>query len=177
VTESLPGLGRYASAGATFDAMRVYRYRLWRIWRAPATRVVLWVMLNPSTADERELDPTLRRCEGFTRAWDFDGFEVVNLFPLRATDPAELARHCRPEGEPGVNDATILAAAARATRIVVGWGGEPFASDRARAVAQLLADFDLFCLGPNAGHNVDGSPKHPLYLAARSPLWKWKVPA
>lgn len=82
---------KYESAGAEFDEpARIYPYRLWRMWGGGSLRpwrTVLCIMLKPWTADEHVLDPTLRRCEGFSRAWGYDGFEVCNLFALRSTDP------------------------------------------------------------------------------------------
>ena len=75
---------KYESAGGEFDEpARIYRYRLRRMWGGASLtprRTVLWIVLNPSTADENVLDPTLRRCEGFSRAWSYDGFEVCNIF-------------------------------------------------------------------------------------------------
>ena len=60
-----------------------YRYLLWREWNAKLPRL-LWILLNPSTADERVDDPTLRRVLGFSRSYGFGGLEVVNLFALRS---------------------------------------------------------------------------------------------
>ena len=61
---------------------------MWRTWDAARSRL-LWVLLNPSTADERAEEPTLRRCAsssaGFSHAWGFSGVELVNLFAWRAS--------------------------------------------------------------------------------------------
>lgn len=68
----------YLSAGAEFDEPeRVYRFNLHRRWAEGST--LLWIMLNPSIADEHVLDPTLRRCENFSRAWGYAGFEVATV--------------------------------------------------------------------------------------------------
>ena len=130
---------------------------------------VLWVMLNPATADEHVLDPTLRRCEGFSKRFGYDGFEVVNLFALRSTDPSVLPRLGWAAIGPD-NDLAIRQAADRADRIIVGWGQERFARSRALAVSMLLCDRDLYCLG----QNQDGSPKHPLYLSAATLLTRFR---
>ncbi len=71
----------------------LYRYRLDRWWGDGAR--VVWVMLNPSTADADEDDPTIRRVMRFSRDWGYDGCTVVNLYPLRATKPADLRRWLR----------------------------------------------------------------------------------
>lgn len=158
----------YVEQLAAFDDERVYRYLLTRAW-GPGPRV-LWIMLNPSTADESKLDPTLRRCLGFSRAWGFDGFEVCNVYALRSTDPKGLWKAADPIG-PG-NDAAIRAAAERASCVIVGWGNHA-KIDRELEVAKLLQDVGQrpCCLGTTD----KGAPRHPLYLRADSPAFLWEV--
>ncbi|MFI4897265.1 MAG: DUF1643 domain-containing protein [Phycisphaerales bacterium JB059] len=143
---------------ATFDETRTYRYTLHRRW-APAGGRVCFCLLNPSTADEFKLDPTLTRCLGYARRWGFHAMEVVNIFALRSTDPGALREHDDPVG-PG-NDRAIRLAARRADRVVVGWGAHGALLGRGEQVARLLTDLCRpLCLGlTNAG-----APRHPLYL-------------
>lgn len=143
---------------ATFDETRTYRYTLHRRWAARGERIC-FCLLNPSTADEFKLDPTLTRCLGYARRWGFNAMEVVNIFALRSTDPGALREHDDPVG-PG-NDRAIRTAARRADRVVVGWGAHGALLDRGDAVADLLAPIcDPVCFGlTNAG-----APRHPLYL-------------
>jgi hypothetical protein len=133
-----------------------YRYLLWRRWAETAT--VLFVMLNPSTADGSRDDPTIRRCTGLASAWGFGEVEVANLFAWRATDPRALVRARRRVGPR--NDAVIVEAAARADAIVVAWGVHGALAGRDRAVARLLAGRAVRCLGVCR----DGAPRHPLYV-------------
>jgi len=78
-------------SGAEISDCQRYRYALWRRWAdGPA---VLFVMLNPSTADARSDDPTIRRCIGFARSWDYAAVLVANLFALRTPTPADC---CEP---------------------------------------------------------------------------------
>jgi hypothetical protein len=91
---------------------RTYRYSLFRVWN-PKFPSVMFVGLNPSTADEQEDDPTVRRCVGFARKWNFGGLILVNLFAYRSTDPAGLLEAEDPVG-PG-NDKHILASARAVT--------------------------------------------------------------
>ena len=119
-------------------------------------------MLNPSTADERVLDPTIRRCMGFARAWGFGGIDVVNLFAWRSTDPAALARVADPIGPD--NDETIADALRQAALAVAAWGCDPMTRTRSVAIKGLAARVrvPLWCLGVTK----NGHPRHPLYVAA-----------
>jgi hypothetical protein len=132
---------------------------------------LLWVMLNPSTADAEVDDATIRRCKSFTTRFGFREMVVVNLYAYRATDPAELLTVEDPVG--AENDAWLYEAARRASRVVLGWGGSADPA-RARAVAEILTVDNpvLYCLGTNK----DGSPRHPLYLGRNTPLEFWEVP-
>ena len=62
-----------------------YRYSLTR--RFADGLDLVFVMLNPSTADADKDDPTIRRCCGFADRMGFGGIIVVNLFALRAAAP------------------------------------------------------------------------------------------
>lgn len=151
-------------SGAIFDGP--YRYLLWRRWEASAAGV-LFVMLNPSTADARRDDPTIRRCIGFARAWGFGGVEVVNLFAWRATLPRELRRAADPIGPR--NDQVIAEAAARAQAVIVAWGIHGVHLGRGDDVAHLLAAARPRCLGATA----TGAPRHPLYVRAAVTCAAW----
>lgn len=83
-------LGCWGRATATFDDAGIYRFRLSRIWDETRSRRSCWVMLNPSTATEQTVDPTVERTLRFARAWGCGASEVVNVFALRSTDPAGI---------------------------------------------------------------------------------------
>lgn len=104
---------------AVFDPAGRYRYSLRRRWDAAGARVA-FVLLNPSTADGRRDDPTIRRCIGFAREWGFGGLEVVNLFACRSTHPGGLRSAQDPVGPE--NDRFLAAAWDRADRVIVAWG-------------------------------------------------------
>ncbi len=55
-------------------------------------------MLNPSTADETQEDPTIRRCLGFAKSWGFDRLIIVNIFAFRSTNPDALYSQVDPIG-------------------------------------------------------------------------------
>lgn len=164
---------------AILDDTRTYRYRLNR----PAVYVgkdigppILWVALNPSTADETVDDPTIRKCRGFQNHWFYarrGELIIVNLFALRATDPSELRRHADPVGPD--NDSHIAGAAldvlGAGGSVIVAWGAHSFARKRAEVVTASLAEVGpLYCLGTTK----DGSPRHPLYVPYAQPLVPWE---
>lgn len=159
-----------------FDAIlsdcRTYRYALWRRWDVSKPDCA-FIGLNPSTADERADDPTIRRCIGFARSWGFGGLAMLNLFAYRATDPRALYRVTDPVG-PKNND-WIQAVIADAGRVVVAWGGHNDRAWRVRAGGVLrllkLASIVPYCLGTTRS----GSPRHPLYLRADTPIAPYGV--
>lgn len=148
-----------------------YRYRLVRRWSdAP---LAAFIMLNPSTADADEDDPTIRRCEGFARAWGHGGLLVANLFAFRATDPRELVAAIG-RGEDAVgpfnNDAIRrLVEAADVSLVVAAWGTRGHLGGRDAEVASFVraSGRELCALRVSK----DGFPGHPLYLpVALKPL-------
>ncbi|WP_199198953.1 DUF1643 domain-containing protein [Amycolatopsis sp. CA-128772] len=147
----------FESAFAVLDPTGNYRYLLTRTW-APGP-LVMFVMLNPSTADAVTDDPTMRRVERFARSWGFGGLAVVNLFALRATDPAVVESHPDPVGPD--TDVFLAATARQADRCVAAWGAHPAAQRRAPAVARVLARAatrqyqpGLACLGLTKGRGA-----------------------
>lgn len=149
---------------AVISACGTYRYLLQREWLGGYFRGrALFVMLNPSTADATQDDPTIRRCIGFAKAWGCAGLEVVNLYAFRATKPAEMFAAADPVGPR--NDTHILAAANRAKVIVLGWGANA-KRDRSTDVRALLSDRQVNALG----FTKDGHPRHPLYVRGDAPL-------
>lgn len=152
---------------AVYSPCETYRYRLSRRWGGPDT--LLWIMLNPSTADETRNDPTIERCARRAQALGFGGFEVVNLFAFRATAPRDLRRAAEPEG--AENAAIVLQAAKTADMVLCGWGvhGEHLAAGPAMASNLRDAGVTLHHLGLTKG----GHPRHPLYVgyAVQPQLW------
>lgn len=119
--------------GADISPCGLYRYSLWRRWDYGKPAVV-FVMLNPSTADADKDDQTIRKCIGFAERWDAGGIRVVNLYAYRATDKTELTEAlgagidpvaARTAGIMNANDSAIIAAASDAERIIAAWGAWP----------------------------------------------------
>ncbi len=136
---------------------RLYRYTLWREFGSQVDeRYVAFIGLNPSTADEVNDDPTIRRCVAYTKAWGFGALCMVNLFGLRATAPTVMLAADEPVGSD--NDRHIVDVAKRASIVVAVWGKDGAHRGRAAEVCRLLPE--LHCLAITKL----GQPGHPLYL-------------
>src|SRR5882724_9208274 len=150
---------------ATFSPDRKYRYRLARGWRDDRKPLV-FIMLNPSTADETKDDPTIRRCIGYAMNQSFGGVIILNLFAWRTTDPRGLLSVKDPIGPE--NDDHLMVEAELGSTICCAWGTlrGPLIK-RETAVLKRLENKTLFCLSQNIG---SGCPSHPLYLDHRLKL-------
>jgi hypothetical protein len=183
------------AGGARLSADRTYRHALWRWVDTEAqilppgltqdeqqrgvkeARAVLFVLLNPSTADELKPDLTVQKCKGFARSWGYDVVLIGNLYDFRTKSPEVLLgqpydrfRHsdrCLPE---------LVQMADHASRIVVGWGhdGAQY-PDRVKRVRELLVGYlkpgeTLMCLGETKNPRC---PKHPSRLGYAQPLIPW----
>ena len=143
---------------ATMSDCGKFRYRLWRKWGEGSP--LLFVMLNPSTADASVDDATIRRCIKFAQAHDFGELEVVNLFAYRATDPQDLRRAGYPIGPD--NDEHICAAVRESAAVCLAWGSNVAGLERPQIVLPKLRALGvkLQCLRITRS----GYPQHPLML-------------
>jgi hypothetical protein len=139
----------------------VYRYALRRVWD-PNEPAILFVGLNPSTADHRVDDPTIRRCMRFARESGFGQLIVANLFAFRTSSPQSLRRAADPVGPE--NDRWLQELSVEASVSVAAWGNGGTFLHRDRAVLELLRA--PLCLGVTKR----GHPKHPLYVPAAARL-------
>lgn len=152
---------------AVFSPCERYRYALTRELDGDGGDV-LFVMLNPSTADQDANDPSVRRCVGFARRLGARRLVVCNAFGLRSTDPCGLRRVEDPAGPN--NQRVILSRAARCDRLVVAWGNH--AGEHGRRLARTLAKKrTLWCLGVTG----QGQPRHPLYIRGDAPLVRYEA--
>ena len=141
--------------GAEFSPCRKYRYSLWRFWQKDC-RYAAFVCLNPSTADETENDPTVRRCINYAHDWGYGGMIMLNIFAFRATEPKDMKLAEDPVGPD--NDFHLRTASSKAGITVCGWGNHGSYLGRDKEALLLLKD--PHCLTVTAG----GHPGHPLYL-------------
>lgn len=143
---------------AQFSPDRRYRYALYREWNKDKP-VVMFIGLNPSTANETEADPTITRVTNFARYWGYGGFYMMNLFGIVSSKPEILLTDPDPVGD---NDQWLDEIAIKCDRIVFAWGVFKQARSRAEDVKKRYPG--AYCLKKTK----DGHPWHPLYVAANT---------
>lgn len=160
---------------ATISPCGTYRYDLTRRWGSGPT--ALWVMLNPSTADASEDDPTIRRCISFSKREGCGRLAVVNLYAYRSSKPKGLLMAADPIGPE--NLATVRRWMMDASMVVAAWGAWPL-NNRRHAPARLHVEglatmhgHDMVCLGTTKA----GAPRHPLYVKGDQPFVSYAAEA
>lgn len=146
---------------ANISKCKKYRYSLTRLWDENKP-CVLFIMLNPSTADAEYDDPTIRRCINFAKNWGFGGLNVCNLFAYRSTDPLELLRINNPQGEDNLYCLEYYISVSE--KIICAWGNEPVL----KKINSDMQIMELIYKQKEKVHYLElskkGTPKHPLYL-------------
>jgi len=158
-----------------FSPDRRYRYTLLRMlppsfgfWRPFSGSTVQFIGLNPSTADEKRDDPTIRRLMSFARAWGFTTMWMTNLFAYRATDPMIVLKEPDPIGPE--NDKYLREIALKADLVVACWGVHGWYLNRGDVVRTMIPNLHAFAI------NGDGTPAHPLYLRGSTIPEPWPLP-
>ena len=158
-----PTLTWQTEGSALLSPCRTWRYTLTRSWGSHedgSIRPLVVVGLNPSTADETQDDPTIRRCIDYARRWGYGALHMLNLFAYRSTDPKALKLPGL-AGATGPENDEWLTKLAKDRTVLVAWGRHGRLYDRDVAVTGLLQGVgaELVALGLNK----DGTPVHPLY--------------
>jgi hypothetical protein len=152
---------------AMFSDCGRYRYCLRRDWGEVGAPFVLWVAMNPSTAEADVDDPTIRKEMHYTRQMGLTSFVKVNVMDLRATDPRRLLT-MNPRSD--LNVPFIAEMAGKADRIICAWGAlKPPLRRYADDVVMALRGHQLWCMGKTAS----GAPRHPLYLPNSAECVRW----
>ncbi len=139
--------------GAEFSEDRKYRYALWRVWDQKKPKVMV-IGLNPSNADESVDDPTIRRVRQLAASWGFGGIYMLNLFAWITPFPAELEKCPDPIGD---NNGKLEEYASKCSEVVFAWGVNEV-NGRDEFVLRRFSNAK--CIAKN----LDGTPKHPLYV-------------
>lgn len=151
-------------SGAEFSQCGKYRYGLWRLWNNDLP-CIMFIGLNPSTATATMDDPTIRRVKRFAKDWGYGGVFMCNLFAYISPYPHDLKLIKDPIAD---NDNWLTLFACSCRDILFAWGNFPEATERAKKVSEMFPT--AVCLG----FNKNGSPKHPLYVAAKTKYVNYK---
>lgn len=144
------------------DIDGVFRYSLYRQWKLTHNKPILWVMLNPSIANDKIDDATIRRCIGFSNLWGYHSLYVCNLNPYRSTNPNAVPPMTYETAL--INTRIIIEHIKISDKIVCAWG------------TMGLRHPPAF-LGKNVWHlglTKEGYPKHPLRLPKTTSLTLWR---
>lgn len=150
----------------------IYRYSLVREWDESNPKRVVFVLLNPSTADDEGDDQTTKVCIEFAKRWGFGSLEIVNLFAYRATDPKDLKKVKDYNQVVGEHNYRFLQnALLGANKIVVAWGehGKILKRYMDESLKDLFSNFSLYCFREIANNQ----PKHPLGVDYNTPLTEY----
>lgn len=153
---------------AVISMCEKYRYSLHREWDT-SKPMVMFLMLNPSTADSSENDATVRRCLTFAKDWGFGSLCIGNLFAFRSTKPKGLFSTEDPIGIE--NKWYIDYMANIAEKIVCAWGN-------AKTVDRIFKKFPeykpLKDIPSDKLYYInlcnDGTPMHPLFIPKETKL-------
>ena len=146
---------------ARFSNDKKHRYKLSRHWDLNKPQL-LYIMLNPSIGNESIDDPTIRRLLSFTRKFDYGGFFVGNLFTYITPNPKTLDTSI---GLTNKNLNVLTNLVAKVDKVIYAWGN----------YIEEPNEFKKFISNPMCfGKNLNGTPKHPLYLPSSSKIIKFR---
>lgn len=151
-----------------------YRHTLQRVWDSNKP-TVMFMMLNPSTADAEKDDPTIRRCINFAKSWGYGSLYVGNLYDYRSTDPRQLLLAEKPFSS--FNESYLQDMAHNCDKVIAAWGNNHIVEvlkmkfkdylPLKKEMRDKLYYLDL-CKGGEC-------PKHPLYLKKELTPIKYKI--
>lgn len=142
---------------AEFSIDKKERYSLKREWDNSKNKI-LYIMLNPSFADDKDDDPTIRRLINFTKKFNYGGFLVGNIFTTITPNPKELDKS---KGMSDKNFEELIKLINKVDQIVYAWGSS---IEEPQLLKKLVLSPKCF------GKNFNGTPKHPLYLPSQTKL-------
>lgn len=138
---------------ARFSDCGKHRIVLSRIWDK-SKGVVMFIGLNPSTANAKDDDPTIRRVRQMAKSWGYGGVFMMNLFTYISTDPKQLNME---DGNVSDADWWLRHFGNSSEQVIFAWGN----------FKVLGRDIEVKSMFENAKAlhiNKNGSPKHPLYV-------------
>jgi hypothetical protein len=151
-----------------------YRYRLTRCWDESLPSC-MFIMLNPSTADDAIDDPTIKKCIRYAKAWGYGKLYVGNLFAYRHTDRSVMKKAFEPAGSD--NRGHVEKMARKVIRsggvCVAAWGEDGKHRDQDKLMIAWFAELGIPLHYLRLTKNKR-FPCHPLYLPTdhKPTIWK-----
>lgn len=148
---------------AEFSECGNYRYALWRNCDEDTTKpIVMFLCLNPSTADKEKDDTTTSMCKKLAKSWNYDCICIGNLFARISIHPKNLKNESMDLIGPK-NDEWLSKLAEKSDLVVAAWGDSSevlkgLFPERIEQVKELIPNLHYF------RKNESGQPTHPLYV-------------
>lgn len=151
------------------DRKDEWRYTLGKAGRTP----LLAIGLNPSTATQEKADTTVAKVERVALNNGYDGFVMLNLYPIRATDYRNLPAEVNPTAFAKNLDVIEEVVSAQQNPVIwAAWGSSVeyhrYFIDARDQLVDRLAKYKAKWLR-FGDLTTDGHPRHPSRLA-----YDWK---
>jgi|LauGreDrversion4_2_1035121.scaffolds.fasta_scaffold60682_5 hypothetical protein len=144
---------------ATFSEDKQYRYRLWRHWDLTKP-CVLFIMMNPSTANENRDDRTIRIIKKHATAWGFGGMFIGNLYARCCSNSTNARKIINPNERDYANEDNIREMVKMCEKVVYAWGtkGPLLKSQRVPGWLHEIVGESAYCMETTKKEKI---PKHP----------------
>lgn len=150
-----------SEAGISSDEK--YRWWLFRCWKIKLP-LIIWIMMNPSTADHKKNDPTILKVIRYSKRWGYGAVLVLNIYAFRSSKPENLPSRMS-DAVGRSNDwwiRTIFRFAARKDiPVICAWGVKH--KERGCRVRELADEAGLHLMCLELALNAE--PKHPRFLS------------
>ncbi len=153
--------------GAAFSDCKQYRYQLWRIWDK-SLPLVMFIGLNPSTANEAKNDPTIESVIRLSKFNGYGGFYMMNCFAFITAYP-EFLKNGFSKFHDDQNEFYLRQTGKLVKDVVFAWGGfkEPSFYGMDRQLKEMFPNPKCIL------KNKDGSPSHPMYKKGTIKFIDW----
>ena len=153
---------------AIYSPCKLYRYSLTRT-QLKAEKLLMFILLNPSTATEVKNDPTITRCQKRSSLLGYKGFIICNLFAYRTKNPQTMKNFPEPIGPE--NNNIIKRNLILADKVVCAWGNHGSHLSRAEKVLEIIKASRTPAY--NLGLTKNNQPIHPLYIKYDQKMINW----
>ena len=134
--------------------------------------------VNPSYASPEDLDPTMKNVDSFAKANGYDSYIMINLYPMRATNPKDMHKEMDAEIVKENIEHIKSVLTARTCDIWAAWGTlittRSYLKDCLKKIVDLTKGYDCkwYTIGQKS---KDGHPHHPLYLGKQNQMVEFDV--